>query len=511
MAKDFQFGAVHMRAAEEDLRAKPRSEEPFLIALLGDFSGRTSRRQIQPETIETRPALLVDRDNFEEVLAKVHPRIRLPIGERGPEELGFSELDHFHPDHIFQHSELFRKLRDVRAATLSEAPLAGQPRWRPDVHLSGERTDPQESPAQTTARIASGNLLDAMIAETETRVPEKERTPDEVREFARRAVQPHLVPPADRRQAEMLVLVDQAASALMRALLHQSEFQALEGAWRAVFLLVRQIETSSSLKIFLMDVSKEELAYDVGSAPDLPSTRLYRNLVDRSVATPGAEPWALIAGNYSFGPGENDIRLLSRLGAVAQAAGAPFLAAAQDALIGCDSVAATPNPQHWTKQPDTAAWAQFRLSLQADWIGLALPRFLLRLPYGKNTSPVELFDFEEMADSCAHEDYLWGNSAFACALLLAEAFNAQGWDMYPGLVAEFSGLPLHVHEHNGAPELKPCAETLLPDRAAERIAGLGCIPLISVKGRDAVRLGRFQALSGRALAGRWGRAESILS
>ena len=107
---------------------------------------------------------------------------------------------------------------------------------------------------------------------------------------------------------------------------------------------------------------------------------------------------------------------------------------------------------------------------------------------------VESFDFEEMTGVPAHEDYLWGNPAFACAALLAESFSEYGWDMRPGTHAQIGGLPLHVYEQDGESALKPCAEALLTDEAVERILENGLMPLVSLKGQDAVRIVRFQSI-----------------
>ena len=274
------------------------------------------------------------------------------------------------------------------------------------------------------------------------------------------------------------------------------------------FLLVRQLETGSQLKLYMIDISKEELAADVHSAADLRDTGLYRLLVEQTVQTPGAEPWAVIVGNYRFGPDGQDVEVLSRMARIAHRAGAPFLAEASPRVLGCTSLASTPHPRDW-KVPDerARAWHELRHQPEANAVGLALPRFLLRLPYGKKTSPTESFDLEEFPESPAHEDYCWGNPAFAVALLLAQSFSDSGWEMHAGSVAEIERLPLHVYGKGGEYESKPCTEVLLTEEAAERIVDAGLIPLISFKGRDAARVARFQSFAEPlcSLAGRWGR------
>jgi type VI secretion system protein ImpC len=142
---------------------------------------------------------------------------------------------------------------------------------------------------------------------------------------------------------------------------------------------------------------------------------------------------------------------------------------------------------------------------QANWLGLALPRFLLRLPYGKQTESTETFAFEEFLAAPRHEDYLWGNPALACAYLLGEAFSESGWNLRPGEINEINGLPAHVYRADGESVLKPCAEALLTEDAAEAILDQGLMPLLSMKGSDSVRSVRFQSIAEPAapFAGRW--------
>jgi type VI secretion system protein ImpC len=293
-------------------------------------------------------------------------------------------------------------------------------------------------------------------------------------------------------------MIDRALASQMRALLHAPDFQALEAAWRAVFLLVRRLETDSQLKLYLIDLSKAELTADLGGTEDLRSTGLYRMLVDRNLGTTGGDPWALIVGNYTFGPTCQDAETLARLAQIATAAQAPFIAGASSHAIGCESLAETPYPEDWqweAEAEDRAAWEALRRRPEAGHLGLALPRFLLRLPYGEASDPAESFAFEEMQGSPAHEDYLWGNPAFACALLLAQSFSEYGWQMRPGVHAEIGGLPLPVYDKDGDSELKSCAEALLTERAAGKILESGMMPLVWLKGQDTVRLVRFQSIA----------------
>ena len=320
-------------------------------------------------------------------------------------------------------------------------------------------------------------------------------------------VAPHLVPGADPRQAECIAQVAAATSEAMRGLLQRPEFQELEAAWRGLFFLVRRLETDVELKLYLLDVSKDELAAGLGQAENLRKTGFYRLLVEHTVETPGGQPWAVVGANYTFDDSVEDVMLLGSLGGIAAAAGAPILAAADPRVLGAESLAKTPLPENWRpiESQRAQAWEILRNFPEARYLGLALPRFLLRLPYGKETEAAEQFAFEEFEGAPVHEHYLWGNPALACVCLLAQAFAEYGWEMRPGAIREIDGLPAHLYREDGEPQLKPCAEALLTEGAANAMLDRGLMPLVSLKDRDAVRLVRFQSLADppAPLAGRW--------
>jgi type VI secretion system protein ImpC len=517
MSTRHSFGEIRLdvTAGREQPQVRPDAETPFRIAILGDFSGRANRGLSESgDALAVRRPLMIDRDNFDSALAQIAPRLQLmPGGEDGFRvSLRFADLDDFHPDRLFEQVQIFQKLRETReklndsstfAKTASELGLV------PPVGAHGHAPLPRVSSADIQ-RVVSGSLLDEMVEATEGRAEEEypSKRPDEWSSLLNKIVAPHLVARANPRQAELVALIDKATSAQMGALLHAPDFQALEAAWRAVFFLVRHIETDSHLKLFLIDISKQELAEDLLASGGLGSTGIYKLLVEKTVGTPGAEPWAVIAGNFTFVPSLEDAELLARIAKVAASAGAPFVSGASPRLLGCDSALGLPEGRGW-KIPMSAetasSWQSLRSSPEARFVGLALPRFLLRLPYGKDTEPVELFQFEEMPDPVARENYLWGNAAFACVLLLAESFAEQGWELRPGTLSEIGGLPVYIYKVNGEPGTLPCAEVLLTETAAEKMMEKGFMPLASLKDQPTVRLVRFQSIADplSSLAGRW--------
>jgi len=247
-----------------------------------------------------------------------------------------------------------------------------------------------------------------------------------------------------------------------------------------LFFLIRRLETSQDLKVYVWDMSQADLTNPEGLAA------LRRVAVEETLGTPGADPWSVIAGLYYFGNEHESA--LAQIAAIARAAGAPFLAGVAKDVVGL-----------------TRVFQTLRRSADARWVGLAMPRFLLRLPYGEKTDATERFGFEEMPDPPEHERYLWGNPAIACAYLLGDAFTRYGWGMRPGQVNQIDGLPAHVYRKDGESELKPCAEVLLTEGSVEILLEQGFMPLISMKGSDRVRLGRFQSIAEPAgpLGGRW--------
>lgn len=528
MSEPFSFGGIEVNvvASAEAREGRPRPETPFRLLVAGDFAGRAA--PVEPEELSARRPLPIDRDNFDDVLRRLAPRVRLGLAPGGPPlDIYFDGLEDFHPDRLHERLEIFRALRrtrrnlrdpsafrdaaeEVRGWTSAAAQSDDESRRGAPSH--GAETREEGGPTQEAPRDLLAQMFEAMPEEVEPRAGSSanvlSESPDFAR-FVRETVAPHVAPEPDARVEELERAVDEAVTRTMRAVLRHADFRALEAAWRGVHFLTRHVETGPHLKLYLLDLTREELAADLRSSDDLTRTALYKLLAEQTVGTHGGEPWAVVAGLYTFDATREDAELLGRLAKISDAAGAPFVAAAHARLAGCDSLAHAPDPEDWRHVADadtSAAWDALRRLPESSRLGLALPRFLLRLPYGAETDPVDAFDFEEAEGEPAHESYLWGNPALVLARLLAESFGRSGWEMRPGDVQQFGGLPLHVYEAGGETRTKPCAEVLLGERAARLLLERGLMPLLSFKDRDDVRLARFQSLSDppTRLAGRWG-------
>jgi len=248
-----------------------------------------------------------------------------------------------------------------------------------------------------------------------------------------------------------------ALSERINSLLHHPRFQALESAWRGLDFAIRQMDDTMA-RIHIVQFSKEDLAIDLAS-DNLRATRLYAILHSRR--------WTAAVGLYSFD--ESQIELMARIALVAADASVPFLAEGSPEITS----------------------ELFRDIPEASNLGLALPRLLLRLPYGPRTSPIDSFEFEEMPGSPVHRYYLWGNAAIACLAVLARG-EAENLNL--------DGLPAHTYKQDSEWTMTPCAELFMTETQVLALIDQGLMPLISYKDRPLVRLAGFRSVTSKPLA-----------
>jgi type VI secretion system protein ImpC len=458
------FASVEIDVGEETQKLpRPEPDTPFRILVAGDFSGGGGR---------DRRAIEVDRDNFDQVLARFAPAIRLNFSSVEL-PVSFRELEDFHPDRLFERLSPFQALRGLRRR------LADPSTFR---QTATQLTPGPAHKPNGPANISGAELLREMMGEAPqaSAGPASAAAKSDFDRMLSEMVSKYTIAKDDPRQPEMIAQTDAAITGEMRAVLHHPAFQSLEAAWRGLYFLVRRLETGEDLKIYVMDLPPEELLTPEGLG------ELRRVAVTEGSGTIGNVPWAVIAGLYSFS-GEHE-GVLAQIAGIARSAGAPFLSGLQAEAVGQKN-----------------AFEELRYSPDARWVGLAMPRFLLRMPYGKKSDETETFAFEEMPNPPVHECYLWGNSALACAYLLGESFSRHGWQMRPGVLRDVDGLPVHLYEVDGEKKLKPCAEILMTEDAAEVLLDRGYIPVASIKDSDVVRVVRFQSLASpnAPLGGRW--------
>ena len=432
---------------ELDIPPKPKKttqhqeDDVFRILILADFGASDLGKPV-----------LVDRDNLDQILDKWQVSAEAPLAGKIP----FRSLDDFHPDELYRRLNMFHSLREARERLED-----------PDTYRETAQQLFNPPTAEATLDILKpASLLDQVVEEADGG-----KAADPFTEYLRRLVGPYTVPKPDPKLPEMLAEIDAAVAGNMRAILHDKRFQTVEAAWRALDLLVRTVETGVELKIYIMHLPQNLFTGDTVRAKSLKETVLHSIL--------SAMQWNYVFGAYAFGDSEVDVEVLGRTALLASHFGASFIAGA------------TPDFEKW--EAPSAGLAELKRLSEIGHIGLTLPRWLIRMPYGKKSASIDTFDFEEMDKTPRHEDYCWANPVFACALLIAEDRSTGEESL------NIHNLPAHSYKDGGEVVTKPCAEFLMTQTAAEHLTDLGFMPLISMKGQDWIRLGGFRALNGKAL------------
>ena len=287
--------------------------------------------------------------------------------------------------------------------------------------------------------------------------------------------------------------IDRKLTEQVNMILHHADYQKLEGTWRGLHYLVNNTETDEMLKIRVFNVSKKELGKTLkkfkGTAWD--QSPIFKKVYEEEYGQFGGEPYGCLVGDYEFDHSPPDVELLGEIAQVSAASHSPFIAAAAPTTMQMDSWQELANPRDLTKifqTPEYAGWRSLRESEDARYIGLAMPRFLARLPYGAKTDPVEEFDFEEDVEGADHSKYTWANSAFAMAVNINQAFKEYGWctrirGVESGGAVE--GLPTHTFPtDDGGVDMKCPTEIAISDRREAELAKNGFMPLIHKKNSD---------------------------
>jgi len=286
--------------------------------------------------------------------------------------------------------------------------------------------------------------------------------------------------------------IDQQISAQVNAVLHNKQFQKLESSWRSLRYLVDNTEFRQNIKIEVLNASKEDLLEDFEDSPDWQKSGLFKQVYRDQYNTFGGNPYGMMVSNYTFDQRNPECELLSQISRVAAVAKCPFIGGVDPKMLGKkeDSFENLPKMAEMYEvfeQPQFTKWNAFRENDDSRYIGLAMPRFLLRKPYTREDQDVKDFSFEEDVRTEDHDRYLWGNASFALAARMADSFANFGW--YSHVVGPQSGgtvgdLPLHQYEATGQYHTKIPTETLISEDVDVDLCNHGFIPLIMRKGGD---------------------------
>ena len=287
--------------------------------------------------------------------------------------------------------------------------------------------------------------------------------------------------------------IDKKMSEQINLILHHAEFQKLEGAWRGLHHLVNNTETDELLKIRVMNVSKKDLHKTLKRHKGVgwDQSPLFKRIYEEEYGQFGGEPIGCLVGDYHFDHSAPDVEMLSEMAKIAAAAHCPFIAGASPTALQMDSWQELANPRDLSKlflNSEYAAWRSLRDSDDARYLGLTMPRFLARMPYGSRTNPVDEFDFEEDTEGAKHDKYTWANSAYAMAVNINRSFKEYGWctsirGVESGGVVE--NLPTHTFPtDDGGVDMKCPTEIAISDRREAELAKNGFMPLVHRKNSD---------------------------
>ena len=496
------------------------TDDSLCIAVFGDFLGRETGEE--PGSAEPWEPRRATPETVSGLLG-LRPTVRI-TALQGPEplHLQLSGLEDFHPDSLFRRLDAFQELREARQAIKEGGPLppglipeegtAPEEGTTPD-DVAGEEARPEAgSPGATgeadRTEIPSGSDLLEAIVQGDAGDDEDEaghdrppaRGPDrELRNFVREIVRPHLVSP-DTERKDAIAELDRGASEMMGRILHDPGFLEMEAAWRSLVFLLSRADSAGKTRIYLVPVTKTELARELLSRDEPHATRLFDLLSTPPPGVPDGR-WGLALGAYHFGPGPEELEVLRGISRVAGRARVPWLSGMSPRVMGVDSFSASERGEAWPDE-EPEEWRSLRREPEAAWLGLVAPRFLVREPYGPGGLRAKAFQFQEPVASRSHLP--WGNGAFVCGALLAQAHARAGWRFRPSQGLDMDGLPLTPGAGGDDPRPSPL-EAELSTGAARMLAERGVVPLVSFPGQARIRAGGLRSLQedGSELRGRW--------
>jgi len=523
-----------------------KKELPFVFGVMADLSGMV----IDPlPPVRERKFVEVDRDNFSEFMAAINPRLAIQVANKIDDkeesvaaELFFKSIDDFSPvsiarsipkvSKIFEtrtklndmsvklegndvlqkllmevvndeskKAELKSQIEDVLKnnkqaitadfATSSDDTTAINVKEKPPAKEKSDKKSKNNEQADSSERdILKEMFVDGKLArepsaevyacaliveflnQVETEKPENILNP---LTFVERCIQK----------------IDDLLSVQINEFLHHPAFQELEGVWRGLNYLVMNTETSSYLKIRVLNISKKDLLNDLEHSIEFDQSQMFKKIYEEEYGTFGGHPYSCLIGAYEFTRHPQDILLLEKISNVAAAAHAPFIAAAHPRLFDMDSFAHLTEPRDLAKIFDSTEmikWNSFRNSEDSRYVALTMPRVLMRLPYGPDTLPVEGMRFVEQIDGADNSHFCWGNAAFVMAQRIGHAFSLYRWPASirgvegGGLV---EGLPAYTFKTtDGDLALKCPTEIAITDRREKELSDLGFLAICHSKGTD---------------------------
>jgi len=486
------FGSLSAPALTHEAGARRK----FRIAVLGDFSGRANRGELETGAdLAARKGFKLDFDTLDTVISRFRTTLTLPVGSDGSAmEIDLNELDDLHPDELFDNMEVFSELSSIRRSLTSGKNLESAVR-----QLESWGVEFGDYKLKSSKRGKGGAApADMKLSEFQSLIGDK--TPraeaSDASDIVARIVGPYITATPQKGTDAMITAVDNALSGLMSAILHHPDFQTLEAAWRAIDLLGRRVESGTNLEVVVYDMAAEELAADLAGVEDMAETGLFDMLVERPRADESAGPLSAVVGLYTWEETPPHAEILARMARISAYMDAPFITSISTGFMGIK-----PEDRHPLVQK---TWGALREMPEARYLGLATPRFMLRMPYGKKSDPIDRFEYEEFNTKAGVRTFLMANPALLVAVLLAETVSKQGKNISLGSIMTLDDIPFYyMKDQYGDQVALPCTERLLTVRSSAEVVARGYMPVLSIQGQNVVRLGSFQAVGGGELAGIW--------
>jgi type VI secretion system protein ImpC len=351
-----------------------------------------------------------------------------------------------------------------------------------------------ESEAQgAAAQAQEASLLEQIVDRGRfgAEAPQRERGRGLVRRFVEEVLEGTITVKADTEAMlnARIAEIDRLISLQLNEVMHHPAFQKLEGTWRGLKYLLSQTETSTNLKIKVINVGKKDLLKDLQKAPEFDQSAIFKKVYEEEYGVFGGAPFGALIGDYEFGRSGQEIELLEKVAQVAAAAHAPFISGTSPEMFNLENFTQLDAPRDLAKifeSTEYAKWKAFRETDDSRYVALTAPRMLLREPFGRATVPVEAFDYDEGVDGADHGKYLWGNAAWALGARVTGAFAQYGWcatirGVESGGLVE--GLPVHNFRTDSGDVVMKCpTEVPITDRREKELADLGFVPLVHCKG-----------------------------
>ena len=470
---------------------------PFVVAVLGDYSGDTEK---DLKELEDREFVEIDRENFNDVLKGMKPKLIFQVDNLISYELTNNIIDFLKEEERITDG-IFTKLKEYndqqgkplyktdKESFIKEIEnIVGKEKFTDEVEkaimdevvtkLNIEQNIESMDDFDPESIATQNVILKALVDERQklTEVNSAIYGNDKLSEFL-----DEIVENTNNRINE----IDELITKQINHIIHHSKFQKLEASWRGLHYLVDKTETSEYLKIKVLNVNKKVLLDNLENAVDFEQSFLFKTLYTNEFDMFGRPPIGVLIGDYEFTHLTEDMNLLEEIAEVGAAAHCPFISAASPALFNLDSfteLGKTSNLEKIFESRDYVQWRNFRKSPHAKYVTLTLPHVLMRLPYGKSTKKVKAFNFEENVTGKDYKKYLWGNSAYILGSKLTNSFAKYNWCVAirgPAGGGLVEGLPIHtLYSDEGMSEVNGPTEIAIPERREYEFVRLGFSALI---------------------------------